>query len=91
MSKSCSTPDISWGTAYVVDRDFPDRLYGKLCEIIEAMGVSEKQETSIKNLISKTVWNFINYESVYISTDEHNEIRKNWQERQKSGNINPIS
>lgn len=69
------TPDISWGNAYVIGTSSPDRLFGRLCEVIETMGLQSKQEEATKNLIRKTIWEVFQ-DGLWIESEEHNELRK---------------
>ena len=41
---------------YVCSDSSPDRINGQIYSIIEAIGLTEKQEKSIKGLIRQVVW-----------------------------------
>lgn len=69
-------PEVSWGDAYVMTGNSPDRISGKIYEIIEAMGLQNKQEEATKSLVQKVIWEEIYQHSVHISEKRHTEIRK---------------
>lgn len=69
------TQTPGWGYGYVVSSDIQDRLVGNLLEIIEAIGLPEKQETSIKSLIREKVWKVFE-SAIYITDKRHSEIRE---------------
>lgn len=75
MSKKDNQPDMSYGTAYVVSANFHERLFGKLCEVVEAVGFDSKQEEAIKNLIRKSMSSVLD-NSLYITSEEHNDLRE---------------
>lgn len=72
-------PDMSWGYAYVISQNTPDRLSGRIYEIIEAMGLPQKQEEATKNLIQKVIWDEING-GILINSERHNQIHKDYDE-----------
>jgi hypothetical protein len=77
----------SYGLGMVISTDSRDRLFGKLCEVIEAVGLESKQEEAIKNLIRKSISSVFD-DAKYISAEEHTKIR---EEHKGQGEcINPI-
>lgn len=70
-------PSQSWGGGYALYQNSPDRINGKLYEIIEALGLSEKQELSIKSLVQKVIWDEFN-DAVCLSPGTHSELRNKW-------------
>ena len=77
MSKKSNVKDeVSWGDAYVVGWNTPDRLVGKIFTVIETMGLKETQEKSSKDIIRIVIWEIFN-DSMYLSSNIHNEIREN--------------
>ena len=76
MSKKVEEVSCSYGTAFVVFANSRDRLFGKLCEVVEAVGFESKQEEAIKNLIRKSIASVFD-DGVYISAEEHNTLREN--------------
>ena len=75
MSKKEIDLPCSYGMGIVVSADSRDRLFGKLCEVIEAVGFESKQEEAIKNLIRKSISSVLDG-AVYISAEEHTKIRE---------------
>jgi len=75
MSKKVEELPYSYGLGMVVSADSRDRLFGKLCEVIEAVGFESKQEEAIKNLIRKSISSVLDG-AVYISGEEHTKIRE---------------
>ncbi|MFA6982126.1 MAG: hypothetical protein WC243_03840 [Patescibacteria group bacterium] len=66
----------SHGNGLVIGSWVPDSLVGRILEIIEAVGLPEKQETSIKNLIKDVIYQkTTQMEAVYIEADLHDAIR----------------
>lgn len=60
----------------------PDRLNGQLFGIIEALGLTEKQEESVKGLIRRVVWDTFQ-DAVYITPERHTAIREEYYEKHK--------
>ena len=96
MSKKSATPtpEISWGPAFVITDGTPDSIVGRVFEIIEACGLPQKQEDSVKQLIRKTVWETIHTSSVAITRERHTEIRGLFYEELEKvtprGSKNPV-
>lgn len=67
--------NVSWGYGYVVSADIQDRIVGHILEIIEAIGLPEKQETSVKSLIRDKVWKVFE-NAIFITDKRHTEIRE---------------
>lgn len=66
--------DVSWGEGYVTDSDIGNRLVGNIMEIIEALGLPEKQEQSFKSIVNKKIWDIIS-RGLYIPREEHDSVR----------------
>lgn len=65
------------GSGLLIFSEAPDRVVGKIMEIIEAMGISEKQEVSVKNLIKKVVYEELGYpQSIWINSEMNFKFRK---------------
>jgi len=96
MSKKSQSLEVNsgvgWGNAYVVHQDTPDRLFGLLFNIIEALGLSDKQEEAIKPLVRKQIWEVFE-DAIYISSERHSEMRNlHYQKKNEAGNGNvPMS
>lgn len=84
--KNNPVPGLSWGYAYVTSEGIQDTINGRLYGLIEALGLPEKQETSLKGLIRETVWDCFRG-AIYISPERHTEIRKVFDEKQRAANI----
>ena len=74
------TPNVSWGEAYVLTTNTPDRLSGRIFSVIETMGLKDKQEESAKDIIRTIIWEIFE-DAIYISAEKHNEIRKAFYEQ----------
>lgn len=90
MSKSkigVPTPNLEpiCGEGYVISSYAPDRLFGTIFNVIEALGLSEKQEDSLKSLIRKQIWNVFE-DAIFITSERHSEIRNKYYERKKEIN-----
>lgn len=75
MSKEQPGQQVSWGNGYAVSADTPDRLMGRLSEVIEVIGLPEGQLKASKALISKTIWEIFG-SGVSISSKRYTEIRQ---------------
>ena len=73
MSLNPTAP--AWGYGYVVQDDIQNRIIGNVLEIIEAIGLPQKQEDSVKSLIKSKVWEMFN-DAVLIKPERMNEIMK---------------
>ncbi|MCK4500887.1 hypothetical protein KAU11_10330 [Candidatus Babeliales bacterium] len=71
--KSSDERKIGYGSAYVIGGESPDHLVGRLLTIIDAIGLSEKQEKSLKDLIRFEVYNSLNL-ATWIPSSLHNVI-----------------
>ena len=72
--KSTDERNVGYGPAYVVKGDAPDYLVGRLLTIIETVGLPEKQEKSIKDLIRSEVYGQLEL-STWIDGGLHNIIK----------------
>ena len=53
----CKNENYEMGCCgYVVSEHAPNRINGRLFEIIEALGLPDKQAESIKSIIRKNIW-----------------------------------
>jgi hypothetical protein len=70
--------EVSWGRAYLTNNNTPNYLIGRLFTIVEAMGLKETQEKSVKDLFQNEVWTMFSKKqgTEYLSVSVHNEIRK---------------
>jgi hypothetical protein len=87
MSKKLNDLPYDYGMGVVISHNAEDRLFGKLCEVIEAVGFESKQEEAIKNLIRKSISSVFD-DAKYISVEDHNKIRE--QYKGQGQETNPI-
>ena len=74
MSKKVNQGSLSVCYGYVVSTDIQDRLVGHILGVIEALGMSEKQEEAVKSLIRGRVWQVFEG-AIYITEERHKEIK----------------
>lgn len=91
-NKESGVPMCSWGTGYVVYSDTPDRLFGRVFTVVEALGLPEKQEDSLRNLIRGAIWNVFE-DAIFITSERHDKIRQEFYEKKKEATEmgNPMS
>ena len=69
----------SHGPGLVIPSWTPDSLVGRTLEIIEAIGLPEKQENSVKNLVRDLIYAKISDSegnAVFIDADLHDKIKE---------------
>lgn len=79
MSTQSSADRPSYGHGFVIGDQAPNYIIGRLLTLIEALGLKEKQEESLKSLVRQEVWAQFaenNFGCVYINPSMHDEIRK---------------
>ena len=76
----------SWGHAYIVADNIQDRLFGRVFTIIEALGLSDKQEESLKGLVRGAIWNVLE-DSIFISPETHNKIREEYYKKMDQARV----
>lgn len=64
--------DTSWGNGYAVRVDMPEKLVGKTLQHIEALGLPQKQEDAVKDLIRRSIYD--EFAEVYIDSDLYSAI-----------------
>lgn len=74
-----------WGYAYVIEEEAPNRLFGTIFNVIEALGLPEKQEEALKPLIRKQIWEVFE-SAVYITDKRHSEIRELYYQKRREAN-----
>jgi len=77
----------SYGNGFVMFDESPERLVGMILEIIETLGLSEKQENSIKHLIRREIYYEFRERGVYILPDLHTKIRKKLYEQDNKNSV----
>jgi len=73
------------GYAYVIEEEAPNRLFGTIFNVIEALGLPEKQEEALKPLIRKQIWEVFE-SAVYITDKRHSEIRELYYQKRREAN-----
>jgi hypothetical protein len=68
--------EVSWGGGYVINNSTPKKLVGEILQIIEILGLQDRQEEQTKNLIRQTIGNTIANESIEISSEEYSRLRR---------------
>lgn len=74
-----------WGYGYVIEEDAPNRLFGTIFNVIEALGLPERQEEALKPLIRKQIWEIFE-SAVYITDKRHSEIRELYYQKRRESN-----
>lgn len=84
--KSSDERNIGYGSAYVISSSRPDRLVGRVLTIIEALGLPDKQENSLKDILRQEIYNELGLET-WISGELHTIIKElyEWCEINPSG------
>lgn len=80
-------PPSSWGYGYVFYENFPDQIIGKVLTLIEALGLPDKQEESVKSLVRQAIWNEVSDTGISITPERHTEIRNLHYEKKYGANI----
>ena len=78
-TQSVEVGSVGWGWGIVIDQNVQNRLSGNLYEIIEAVGLPERQEQALKNVISNKVWEVFS-DNIIIGDELHTAIRKKHNE-----------
>jgi uncharacterized protein (DUF1499 family) len=78
VSQPEDTPRCSYGLGYVIDIDVPKVIIGKILTIIDVMGLTEKQNKSLKDLINQSVYGTINDYGIVINSDKHTSLREEY-------------
>lgn len=92
-SKASSTQSgiVGYGFGYVISDNAPDRLFGTIFNIIEALGLPIKQEEALRPLIRKQIWEVFE-DAVLITPERHTEIRNiYYQKKEETKGLVPMS
>ena len=92
MSKKSKVgePTIGYGPARVIYEQQVGYVEGRLLTIIEAIGLKETQEKSIKDLVRSEVWKVIE-DSIWISGEDHTKLRSEHRSRLVISNSIPAT
>lgn len=93
MSKNKNLGSVGYGNGYVVCEEAPNWIIGKVLTLLDVLGLEEKQDKSIKDLVRQEIWNVFQQGGVFISSERHTQIRDAyWAEMEKSrANKTPMS
>lgn len=81
-----------FGPGYVIPEDMPNNMVGRLCTLIDALGLKESQEKSLKDLIKQEVYkpfSGVDPECVWIPGQFNNEIHYTVEDIQEEIRKNP--
>lgn len=65
IEKEPSRPVCGDGGIYI-SLHIPEQLIGEIMEIIESIGLNEKQEGAVKSIIKKKIRQSLNYDSIHL-------------------------
>lgn len=77
-------PAVSWGNGYVITENSPEYLVGRILQIVEALGLPQKQEESVKGLIRENVYRELQEYGVSIGRELNSAIRNKYFEKKQS-------
>ena len=92
MSKKEFKDNEFYGIGFLMSNNIGDRLNGRLFEIIESLGLPEKQSEAVKSIIRKEVWDIICDERIILSSKFNTEIREKYYKMKnnlKQGDLVP--
>lgn len=72
------TPKVGYTGGYIVVESQFQHLEGRLLTLVEALGLRESQEKSVKDLIRSEVWQTLN-PCFWINGDEHTRLRETYK------------
>lgn len=75
----------SFGQGYVLEERAPNILVGRLLTLIEAIGLPESQEKSLKSLIQQEIWEGFSRWGELIDSGTHNAARESVRKYIESG------
>ena len=72
-----NTQNVGYGYGYVVSEDLPKYIRGRLFTLIEALGLKETQEKSLKDLVDNEIWSQFgqSWRSQWITANLHTAVR----------------
>lgn len=82
--KSSDERSLGYGPAYVINGGNPDHLVGRILTIIEALGLPQRQEDSLKDILRQEVYNVLSLK-LWIPGQLHTMIREFGQWYAESG------
>ena len=72
--------DRGYGSGLVISSEVPDYLVGRVLTVVEALGLKESQEKSVKDILKNEIYGLLSqshnrYDCAYIMGGLHNQIR----------------
>jgi hypothetical protein len=83
------TQGYDWG--YVVYNHTPDKINGSIFEVIESLGLQEKQEEAVKKIMRSKVWDIFSNHAVQIGDRLHTQIRNKHYNVEKMEDLSTVS
>lgn len=87
MSKETTSP--SWGMGEVIDNDFLKRITGRVLTIVESLGLPEKQEKPVKDLLTQAIFRDED-RVIYIDDKLHTAIRHQQQIERREADLGSV-
>lgn len=77
-----NNPTVSYGFSYVIPENAPQYLVGRILTIVEALGLKETQEKSLKDLIREEIYKIQRNDegTLWLTPELNNEIHRVYQE-----------
>lgn len=66
---------VGWGEAYLITENKISHAEGRILTFIEALGLPDKQERSLKSIIRTEIWDIL-LEALWVPDAIHNELRE---------------
>jgi hypothetical protein len=78
MSNKNNNPSLSYGRAILIRDEVPEKVVGSVLQIIETLGLTEKQEDAVKGILKKTIYDtfFTENNSIHIGDRTNTLIRE---------------
>ena len=73
---------VGWGYGYATHQNAPNEIIGRVLTLIEVLGLTEKQELPLKQMITQAVWEVFHH-SVFLSPETHTELRTKKHDEEK--------
>lgn len=83
-----SLGNFLYGHGYVVSESITDQIVGRVLTLVEALGLPERQEESLKSLMRQAVHSPFYDDAIFISQERHGELRKLYADEKKRINGN---
>ena len=79
----------SWGMGEVIDKDFLKRMTGRVLTIAESLGLPDKQEKSVKDLLTQAIFRDED-RVIYIDGKLHTAIRHQQQIERREADLGSV-